>query len=230
MDFASQKILCIETSTPHGFIGYFEQGHCVEFEILAEQRKQAEMISPAIAKCIAAPRRIDAVVCALGPGSFVGARIGLATAKGIAMALSIPLWGVCSLALSLHNGTRARVVLCDGHRKEVFAMARTNEPSTSRGLRLHLENHTNELEKLLNKSERVTLTVAKAREDMLVREVLKYTQKQKLTVNTRLSHKAWENLFADANASRAFIKEDKDGTLIPNYMRGPQVFGKELAL
>jgi tRNA threonylcarbamoyladenosine biosynthesis protein TsaB len=57
-------------------------------------------------------RELKAVVVGLGPGSFTGLRIGLATAKTIAYSLAVPIVGISTseaLALGCSNGDAARV-------------------------------------------------------------------------------------------------------------------------
>lgn len=68
---------------------------------------------------------IIAIVCGRGPGSFTGVRICMATAKGAASALEVPLFGASTLDAVAWNawadGVRGRVlVAADAMRKEVY--------------------------------------------------------------------------------------------------------------
>lgn len=70
-------------------------------------------------------RQLACIVCGRGPGSFTGVRIAMATAKGIASALEVPLYGIStldSIAWGLHHaGLRGRAaVVADAMRKEVY--------------------------------------------------------------------------------------------------------------
>ncbi len=59
-----------------------------------------------------APRDLTGLVCGLGPGSFTGLRIGLATLKGLAYALKIPIAGVSSLAAVALEGPEGVELSC----------------------------------------------------------------------------------------------------------------------
>ncbi len=84
-----------------------------------------EELDIALAEAKVEKSQIAAVVCGRGPGSFTGVRICMATAKGAASALEVPLFGVSTLdavAWGAHAaGVRGRVaVVADAMRKEVY--------------------------------------------------------------------------------------------------------------
>jgi tRNA threonylcarbamoyladenosine biosynthesis protein TsaB len=69
---------------------------------------------------------VDLVAVGLGPGSFTGLRIGVATARGLAAGLGLPARGVGTLdALGRGIGEAGapgeRLAVLDGYRGEVFA-------------------------------------------------------------------------------------------------------------
>ncbi len=66
---------------------------------------------------------IDAIAIASGPGSFTGLRIGSATAKGLGLALSVPLIEVPTLAGLAYNLWGSDKLICpimDARRNQVY--------------------------------------------------------------------------------------------------------------
>jgi tRNA threonylcarbamoyladenosine biosynthesis protein TsaB len=69
---------------------------------------------------------VDRIAVGLGPGSFTGLRIGIATARGLAQATGAELVGVSSLralAAGAPDGDRPVAAVLDARRGEVFAGA-----------------------------------------------------------------------------------------------------------
>ena len=99
----------------------------------AMARGQAERLVPMIESVLAAAGvdhgELDALAVTTGPGAFTGVRIGLATARGYALALGIPAIGIGSLraiAAGTEPAERAGcsvLVLIDAKRADVYAQA-----------------------------------------------------------------------------------------------------------
>ncbi len=118
--------LSIETSNPAGGVALLEQGRpLAEFFLRGSQTHSRRLMMSChflLEHCGITFKDLSLVTVSLGPGSFTGLRIGLATAKGLAYALKIPLVGVSTL-----DAMASQVVACEGELICPVQHARFNE-------------------------------------------------------------------------------------------------------
>jgi len=95
------KVLGIETSTPMGGVALIDGTTLVAEYRLALPLRHSEKLLPLIDTLLKDTRMalsdLSAIAISIGPGSYTGLRIGLATAKGLAMATGLPLLPVSTL-------------------------------------------------------------------------------------------------------------------------------------
>jgi len=123
------RVLAIETATDRASVALVEGGseratwRGDTSEDLCQ--RLAIHVADVVAEAKTAFAQLDLVAAGLGPGSFTSLRIGLATAKAIAFAHSLPLVGVCSLAAMAWQMTaERRGLLCpalDARRGDLYA-------------------------------------------------------------------------------------------------------------
>jgi tRNA threonylcarbamoyladenosine biosynthesis protein TsaB len=97
------NVLAIETATVEVAVAVADEtGPRAAFSVRAG-RRHAESLHPAVETVLSAAELeladIDAVGVDIGPGLFTGIRVGVATAKGFALALGIPIVALTSLEI-----------------------------------------------------------------------------------------------------------------------------------
>ena len=133
-------ILAIENSSQCGSVALVSEGLCLAEYSLTSSITHSRRLLPSIQQIMAetdiAWERIAAIAVSAGPGSFTGLRIGLTTAKGLAMATGKPLISVSAtstLACQLPWTERLICPVIDARKHEVYAaFYRCNTDGVSR--------------------------------------------------------------------------------------------------
>ena len=121
------KLLTIDTSTSTCSVS-LTIGERVVFECLLNSEKTPasrllRLIDTALGEAGLGITELDGIGVALGPGSFTGLRIGIATVKGLALAAKKPVAGFSSLAMLAMNIPWAAYQVCpmfDAKKKEIY--------------------------------------------------------------------------------------------------------------
>ena len=88
-------------------------------ERVGEPRALLEDVDALLVAAGARPRDLEGLAIGTGPGSFTSTRIGLATARGLSLALDLPVAGV-STRDALASAAPVALPVIDARRREVF--------------------------------------------------------------------------------------------------------------
>lgn len=120
-------VLALETSTPQTGVALGSEQGVLASATVAWARGHQEVVAPAVEHILGWAEvdlgQVAGVAVGLGPGLFTGLRVGVATARGLAQVLGLPMVGIGSLdvlAFGVRH-TRSRIgAVIDGRRGEVF--------------------------------------------------------------------------------------------------------------
>lgn len=115
--------LVMDSATARAVCGLVHDGRELAFASAegghAAQRSLV-LVDEVLARADRAPGDLSRIVVGCGPGSFTGLRIGIATARGLALGLGVPCSGASTLA-ALAAGAPGALALIDARRGELFA-------------------------------------------------------------------------------------------------------------
>jgi tRNA threonylcarbamoyladenosine biosynthesis protein TsaB len=119
-------LLFIDTAGEKAIVALSEDSNLLAMETNEQSNTHASFVQVAIESIVAKAnikmQSIDAVVVTMGPGSYTGLRVGLATAKGIAYALNKPLIGLSTLALLAKHASTHPFVEAHKNKLQIFSM------------------------------------------------------------------------------------------------------------
>jgi tRNA threonylcarbamoyladenosine biosynthesis protein TsaB len=111
-------VLAFDTATDVATAALLDNGRVVG-ERMAEPRALLAAVDELLREAQAAPADLGALVVGTGPGSFTSTRIGLSVARGLSLALEVPVAGVSTLD-ALATAAQDSLPVIDARRREVF--------------------------------------------------------------------------------------------------------------
>lgn len=113
------KILALELSSRQGSIAWLEDGRAPFLRTFANDRKHSGLFFENLQLCSREFGAPDVIVVGLGPGSYAGVRIAIASAVGLRAASAAKLAGVPSLC-AIQPAARDYCVIGDARRDSFF--------------------------------------------------------------------------------------------------------------
>ena len=123
-------ILALDTSTEACSVACWRWGEVFAQKYAHLGHGHAEALVPMVASVMAESGlcydQLDAIAVTIGPGTFTGLRVGLAAARGLALASSKPMIGVTTLEAIAHAAQfdeRSVLAVLDARRGQLYAQA-----------------------------------------------------------------------------------------------------------
>jgi tRNA threonylcarbamoyladenosine biosynthesis protein TsaB len=113
------KILALELSSGQGSIAWRKNGREPFSRDFANDRKHSGLFFENLQRCLREFGAPDVIVVGLGPGSYAGVRIAIATAVGLRAASSAKLIGIASIR-GMETAAREYCVIGDARRTSFF--------------------------------------------------------------------------------------------------------------
>ncbi|MGN1063084.1 MAG: tRNA (adenosine(37)-N6)-threonylcarbamoyltransferase complex dimerization subunit type 1 TsaB [Alphaproteobacteria bacterium] len=117
-------ILALDTSSATISVAVLNEENVLYYTQQTMERGHGEALIPLIDATLkrarAAISDITGIAVAVGPGSFTGVRVGLSTARGIGLALNIPVYGVTNFEAVAYGVLKPITVVLDTKRGDYF--------------------------------------------------------------------------------------------------------------
>lgn len=113
------KILALELSSGQGSIAWSEGAADSFASSFSNDRKHSGLFFENLEACLARRGKPDRIVVGLGPGSYAGTRIAIATAIGLQTATAAHLIGLASVC-AMPSGAPEYAVIGDARRQSFF--------------------------------------------------------------------------------------------------------------
>lgn len=122
-------ILAVDTTSAHASVALLADGELLGvLGFRTARAKHAEQLLPSVDYLLVQAEsslgQLDGFAVAVGPGSFTGLRVGIATVEGLAYTLGLPVVGVSALEATAHRYRYRRgklVAFLDAYRGDVYA-------------------------------------------------------------------------------------------------------------
>lgn len=218
--------LAIDTSTEIASLAIAADGEVVaELTWRCGQNHTVQLL-PRLSQLLDQAKRdikaVTAIIVARGPGSFNGVRVGVSTAKGLALSLGIPVVGISTLEAAAYQHASGGLPVCpifDAGREEIATAIYQMKGKEWRQL---VAEHLTTVDALCLQINTKTVFCGEFKPAMA--QWLRKQLKQKALILPAAARLRRASFLAELGRQRLAVgNSDNPATLQPLYLRHPQI-------